>query len=143
VKIDLTELLQKANKEIDIQESENISFPDDDLNLTKPVKVNLHLVNSGETVLLTGKATTETELECSRCLKKYKVPISISLNEEFTKNPFVPSGKGAIELKDEDFANPIDEDNLVDLTEILRQDLLLAIPIKTLCSKNCKGIGGK
>jgi uncharacterized protein len=143
VKIDLTELLQKVGNEADVKDTEHISFPEDNLNLTQPVNVELHLINAGTTVLVKGRAGTEAELECSRCLKKYKVPLAIEIEEEFAKDQYFSKKGGDIDLKEEDFVYPIKKDNTIDLTEILRQDLLLAIPIKTLCGQDCKGIGGE
>lgn len=143
MKIDLTEVLQKVGNETDIEETDQISFPDNDLNLSKPVKVKLHLVNTGDSVYLTGHAETEAELECSRCLKKYMVPLAIDLEEEFAREPFIPKGKGNAELRPEDFVYPIEKDNTIDLSELIRQDLLLSLPIKTLCTPDCKGIKGE
>ena len=143
MKIDLTELLQKVGNEADIEQSVQASFPEDDLNLTKPVKINLHLVNTGESVLLTGKAATEIELECSRCLKSFKQPVSLEIEEEYAKAPFMPQNSKEMELKPEDFVSQIDADNTIDLTELIRQDLLLTLPAQPLCSANCEGIKGE
>jgi len=140
VKIDLTELLQKVGDEADVEQEEKVSFPEDNLNLTKPVKINVHLIDTGSSVLMNGTAETEVELECSRCLKKFQYPLAIKLNEEFTRDPFVPKSTKEIELKEEDFAYPIEKDNTIDLTELIRQDLSLALPIKTLCTPDCKGV---
>lgn len=142
MRIDLTELLQKVGNEADIEQEENVGFPDDNLNLTKPVKISAHLVNTGPSVLLYGKAETEIELECSRCLIKYKYPVALEMSEEFTRDPFIPKASKEIELKAEDFASPIGQDNTIDLTELIRQYLLLELPIKTLCSPDCQGIKG-
>ncbi|NQT29761.1 MAG: DUF177 domain-containing protein [Candidatus Saganbacteria bacterium] len=143
MKIDLTELLEKVGNDADIEESEEISFPEDNLNLTSPVAMKLHLVNIGSSVLVEGKVTTEAQLECSRCLEKFKFPLSIDIEEEFTKELFIASGSNEIELKEGDFTGTIERDNTIDLAELIRQDLLLALPIKTLCAQDCKGIGGK
>jgi uncharacterized protein len=140
VKIDLTELLQKVGNEAELEEAIALRFPDDNLNLTKPAKIKLHLVNAGASVLVRGKVETEAELTCSRCLKAYKLPLSVGIEEEFSKTLPPSKGRGEIELREEDFVYPIEKDNTIDLSEILRQDLLLAIPIKTLCSPDCKGI---
>jgi len=143
VKIDLTELLQKVGNEADIERAETVSFPEDGLKLTQPLKIEAHLVNTGSSVLLTGEAETLAELECSRCLKNYQLPISIEFQEEFSHEPFSPPGKGEIELHPEDFVSPIGEDNMIDLTELIRQEMLLSLPIKTLCNEDCKGIKGE
>lgn len=143
MRIDLTELLQKVGNEADLEQSEKLRFPDDNLNLTRPVKIRIHLVNTGASVLARGQVETEIELECSRCLKKFKLPISIEIEEEFSRIPPKFKSGREIELKEEDFVYPIEKDNSIDLAEVIRQNLLLAIPIKTLCSPDCKGIGGE
>lgn len=143
MKIDLTELLQKVGNEADIEQSEQVSFPDDGLNLTKPVKIDLHLVNTGGSALLIGQAETEVELECSRCLKSFKQPVSLKIEEEYVKAPFMPQNSKDMELKPEDFVSLIEKDNSIDLTELIRQDLLLALPVQPLCSANCEGIKGE
>ena len=143
MKIDLTELLQKVGNEADLEQTEKLRYPEDDLNLTKPAKIRLHLVNTGASVLVKGQVETEIELECSRCLKTFKLPLELKIDEEFSRDAPQYKRGGEIELKEEDFVYPIEKDNSIDLTEVIRQNLLLAIPIKTLCTPDCKGIGGK
>jgi len=142
VKIDLTELLQKVGNEADLEQTMELRFQDEELNLTQPAKIMLHLTNTGDSVLVRGKVEAEVELECSRCLKTFKLPLSIKIEEEFSRATTEFKGGKENELKEEDFVYPIEKDNTIDLTEVLRQDLLLAIPIKTLCNPDCKGIKG-
>jgi uncharacterized protein len=40
----------------------------------------------------------------------------------------------------EDEKEPLFEDYILDLTELLRQNIAVAVPIKTLCSEECKGL---
>ncbi len=145
MKIDLTELLQKVGNEADIEENSNVSFPEDELTLTQPIKIKLHLVNTGTVVLVKGKAETEAELECSRCLKKFKTPLSIEIDEEFALAMPEPQHKKSkeVELHKEDFVFPIEANNTIDLTEIIRQNLLLALPMTNLCSPDCQGINAE
>ena len=143
MKIDLTELLQKVGNEADFEQAEEISYPEDALNLTQPVKINLHLMNTGASVLVNGTAETEVELECSRCLKNYKLPVKVKIDEEFARSlPDYKKG-GEIELQEKDFVYPFEKDNTLDISEAIRQNLLLAIPMKTLCRSNCEGIPTK
>ncbi len=143
MRIDLTELLQKVGNEAELEEAVELRFPDDDLNLTRPAEIKLHLVNTGASVLVKGKVETEVELTCSRCLKTFRLPLSVGIEEEFSKDAPEFKRGGETELKEEDFVYPIEKDNTIDLAEVLRQDLLLAIPIKTLCSPDCTGIKGE
>lgn len=141
MKIDLTELLRQAGNEADIAEEAKVSFPEDGLNLTKPVKLDLHLVNTGASVYVTGTLATEAELECSRCLKKFKRALSVRVEEEYVKELPAQAAKNvkALELKADDFVYPLGRDNSLDLWELVRQNLTLALPIKILCRETCKG----
>jgi len=141
MKIDLTEVLRRVGNEADIKFEEKVSFPEDGLVLTQPVKVKAHLVNTGTSVLLSGTFETEVELECARCLEKFKAPLLTKIAEEYSKNPPKSTGKKGqeIELKEKDFVYPIEKDNALDLVETIRQNLLLALPIKALCKQECKG----
>ena len=141
MKIDLTELLRKVGNESHLHLESKLSFPEDGLTLTQPVKLDLDLVNAGESVLLQGSLATEAELSCSRCLNSFRKPMSVKLQEEYVKELLPPSGKKRsreTELREEDFVYPIEKDNSIDLTEIIRQNLLLALPIKILCQEKCK-----
>lgn len=128
--LDLTELLKEAGNGADISAEERLRFPEDELILTRPVKVQLHLINSGASVLLAGALETEVELDCSRCLRKFKFPVKINLTEEYAKG-------GEIE----DSLAEVSKDNSLDLGETIRQNLLLNLPVKPLCKKECQSAG--
>lgn len=139
MKIDLTDLLREVGREADIEKEEGVSYPEDGLPLTRPIKIKIHLVNTGPSVLLEGTAETEVEVECSRCGKKFRLPLTANISEEYSKNiPRKPVKKG-IELKEEDFVYPIEKDNTLDLGETIRQNLLLVLPIMPLCKQACEG----
>ncbi|MFH1361061.1 MAG: YceD family protein [bacterium] len=140
MKIDLTELLQQPDGEINIEQVKQIDLEDDEVKLLKPVEITAQLLNTGLTVLLLGSAKTVVELECSRCLKKLELPLSIKIEEEYAKAQGSSARKKEIELKAADFVYPIEPDNSIDLREMLRQNILLAIPTKTLCREECQGI---
>lgn len=144
MKIDLTELLRKIGEEADLTLEEKASYPEDGLSLTQPVKINLHLINTGPSVLLTGSVKTEAELECARCLKKFRQPLKFTISEEYSRvRPQIKPGTGKkeLELTDQDFVYPIEKDSTIDIGETIRQNLCLAMPIKPLCRANCQPAG--
>jgi len=144
MKIDVSEVLKAIGNEMTIEESENISFPQDDLILTKPVKFKIHLVSTGRTILLKGKLKTMVKLTCCRCLKDFDYSISIDIEEEYSKKPpIVKSKVKEAELKEKDLIFKIEDDNTIDLSETIRQNLLISLPIKPLCTPSCKGIEEK
>ncbi len=152
MKIDVSDLLKSLGAVLNIEEEEKISLDDEDIALTAPVRARLKLVNTGASVLVSGSLKTTARLDCSRCLKKFDMPVDISIEEEYVKGLekslsdseacSARSGgneKGAeIELKDKDMIFEIDENNIIDLDEAIRQNILVSLPIKPLCSKTCK-----
>jgi uncharacterized protein len=65
--------------------------------------------------------------------------LKIRFEEEFL--PTIDAESGApLPSPEEASVFTIDEQHTLDLTEAVRQYSLLAIPMKTLCKKNCAGL---
>jgi len=141
MKIDVTDLLKSFGAEIKIDRSETLSFKEDNLDLTSPVHVKLKLTNTGRSVLVSGTLKTTVKLSCCRCLKDFDLPVSLKIEEEYSKRQSVPrAGKAGeeIELKEKDFVFEIGKDNIIDLDEAIRQNIIVDLPIKPICNKACK-----
>ena len=80
------------------------------------------------------KATSRWEGECRRCLETVSAPVEID-----TAASFLPDIEGAEELSETDAeAYPISNER-VDLGEVLREELFLALPLSPLCADDCRG----
>jgi uncharacterized protein len=78
------------------------------------------------------------EIACARCLDIYSQPLTLNIEEEFF--PTLDMYGGYITPPDEeDDSFTIDEHQILDLTEAIRQYTLLAIPMKPLCREECSG----
>jgi uncharacterized protein len=90
-------------------------------------------------VLVQCEFDAEVRLICSRCLDAFLCPISFTAEEEFLPIADVVGDFGlpsAGEL--EDFT--IDDENILDLGELIRQYVLLNLPMKPLCRPDCPGM---
>lgn len=90
-------------------------------------------------ILVQGTLRGKIPVECSRCLKTFEHPLTINIEEEFFPLLDVSTGT-PLELPDEPGAFTIDEHHILDLTESIRQNALLAIPMQPLCRHNCAGL---
>jgi uncharacterized protein len=148
MKIDVSDLLKSVGAELRIDKSEKLDLKDEILTLSSPVNVKLKLINTGRTVLVTGTLNTNVKMMCCRCLKEFDQTVSVNIDEEYAKIQAIreiaeeeaENVDEGIEIKDEDIVFEISEDNIIDLSEAIRQNLILALPIKPLCDKACKGI---
>jgi uncharacterized protein len=90
-------------------------------------------------VLVQCKLTAEVKLICSRCLDTFLCPISFTAEEEFLPIADV-SGDLARSLPEQSEGFTIDNKNVLDLSELIRQYILLNLPMKPLCRPDCPGI---
>jgi len=90
-------------------------------------------------ILARGTVDTETELTCSRCLSPFKYPLSLTIEEEYFPTNDIISGT-PLPMPEEPEAFTIDEHNILDLAEAIRQYTVLAVPMKPLCNKECAGL---
>jgi uncharacterized protein len=92
----------------------------------------------------TGRAEADVELQCGRCLEPFTAHISAPLDELFKQTFDVVSGAPlpgeAAPVDDEDEVFEIDHNHHVDLTEPVRQALLVALPMRPLHDEACKGL---
>lgn len=103
------------------------------------VKGQIKLTRTNRGVLVQGTLVTKIPLECSRCLNVFDLPLNFELEEEYFPVIDVNSGS-ALEIPDDAGNLVIDEHHLLELNEAVRQNALLAIPMKPLCKDSCEGI---
>ncbi len=97
------------------------------------------LLRTRRSILVSCQLDTEVELSCNRCLGKFLQPLKIKFEEEFFPTLDALSGAPLPE-PEESSAFTIDEHHTLDLTEAMRQYILMAIPMKALCKQDCAGL---
>jgi len=91
------------------------------------------LVTIGRTpqgLVVQGKFSAETKLECVRCLKEFKYPLQWEITELYAFNKK--------SLSESELLVP--DDAHIDLAPLIREYALLEIPIKPLHDLECKGL---
>ncbi len=102
----------------------------------KPVKVGLSVSKSGAQLICRGKVETSARLECSRCLSVYDQPVISDL--DFVVD-FAEDQQKANSDEDNYFA--VDPSSgFIQIDNMVREAILLALPLKPLCSEDCKGL---
>ena len=90
-------------------------------------------------VLVKCELSAEVKLLCSRCLEAFLCPISFIAEEEFLPVADV-SDDLALCSPEQSEGFTIDDKNIVDVGELIRQYVLLNLPMKPLCRTDCPGI---
>jgi uncharacterized protein len=104
--------------------------------LVEPVVVDLEAqaTTTGE-VLVRGTVKTRVGMDCRRCLE----PVERDLDEEVSLL-FSPPDQLDPEDRGGEVRLLLTEGNLLELTEAIREEILLAAPRWVLCDPECKGL---
>ena len=103
------------------------------------VRGEVELMRTDRGILARGRLHTEVEITCSRCLNLFGYPLILDIEEEYFPVADL-SGDTSLPALEEPGCFTIDEHHVIDLTELIRQYALLAIPMKPLCRKDCAGL---
>jgi uncharacterized protein len=97
------------------------------------------VIHTSRGVLVQCKLKAEVKLTCSRCLDTYSCPINFTAEEEFLQTSGV-TGDLALSSLEQTEEFTIDDKNILDLGELIRQYVLLNLPMKPLCRSGCRGM---
>ena len=101
--------------------------PDLDLNqLVGVAKIS----RTPQGLLVQGKFQSSLTAECVRCLVEFEQPLKIEFNELYAFTTRSVTESGLI----------LPEDGHIDLEPLVREYLLIEIPISPLCRADCRGL---
>ncbi len=92
---------------------------------------SLRLTRTPQGIVMQGKLQAQTPVECVRCLKPFEQIFEVEISELFV-----------LETASSTDPNPyvINEGGIIDLTPIIREEGILAVPMQVLCTPDCKGL---
>ncbi|MBI5741406.1 MAG: DUF177 domain-containing protein [Nitrospirae bacterium] len=101
--------------------------------------VILNITRFGRRVLIEGAVKIMVTAKCSRCLKDASLPMDLTFREEY-----LPAGETG-KVKEQELTNgELDigfyKNDELNVTELVREQVLLAAPMKPLCKDECRGL---
>lgn len=119
-------------------EENNIQL-DEDLKIVGPISGHVRMRRISQGLLVDGWVDFALELTCTRCLTQFEQPMHVPFEERFYPTIDIITGLPLPPFEEEDVF-PINDHHEVDLTEAIRQRVLLDIPMITLCKEDCAGL---
>ncbi len=136
-------------KEVNFREE----YPPDTIDLVQDMRQSAPLRTSGRATLIEeqlghheviqdirviGELHTSVEMACARCLEQVTRPVS--RNFELLYRPRgIDSGREEISVTQAEAEIGYYTGDGIELQDILREQILLAVPMKVVCSDSCKG----
>ncbi len=130
--LDLSPIVNIDGKRLDIDTE--IAFDGDASGLcfVKPVKVLGQMVNMGGSLELSAKVSAVIRYTCDRCLEDFEKEFECSFEEVLKKED--------TRLEDENPDAIYFQGNSVEFDDIVLNNIIVSLPLKNLCSDDCKGL---
>jgi uncharacterized protein len=131
---------------------EDLGISGDDARFRGQLALSLTLHCAGHRVTVNGTVEGASILECDRCLQEYDAPLSVPVSVEYApEDAGAPpasssAGRKPVEPLDEGAPDQDAEEGYtfskgrLDLSEMLREQIILALPMHPLCSEDCLGL---
>ncbi len=139
MKIDLKNLKPGVTEFWERVEPEELDLPEDEFRMVGALEATHRLRKGGKTLELRVRTTYTLELTCARCLEKFRQRFEEE-NLYLLQIGSPPPEEEEKPLTTQDillFFVPVEE---LDTLPILRETVLLSIPMKPLCKPDCKGL---
>jgi uncharacterized protein len=120
-------------------EAADLIRKDDLFRIVSPVELVADVRKDGAQVRFAGRVKATLELECSRCLEPYGVPVDAAFDLLFLPAAEI-DGEEEREVAEEDLGVSYYKNDVIDLGDVMREQFYLALPMKPLCQPDCRGL---
>lgn len=130
--VDVSSILKEIGGKIEISGEVFVTEEEfSGVKFTSPAKLSGNITNNGETLILSAHLNCHASTVCARCLKDIEIVLDFDISEMLAQNNKKYNGEDDIYIF---------ENESVDLTEIIVNNLLSNISGRYLCSEDCKGL---
>ena len=115
--------------------------PDDPfgMELVHPVNVDLEINKKVDHIRIQGTIRGTMQVACHRCLGLFQWPLDEVVDVFLVEGEKVPV-EDETELEDEELDVDFFDGEVIDIDQLVAEHIFLALPLKVLCSGNCRGI---
>lgn len=134
--VSLEQVRASPGRRLRVQVSEPVDSGAADVLFTSAVAGEVELRAEGHRLRLVGRLGVAAELVCSRCLAHFRTELEAAVDEWL--DPHLSPAEEVL-VEEGVLVMPLAESE-VDLTEVARQHLLLAVPLAPRCRPDCAGL---
>jgi uncharacterized protein len=102
--------------------------------------LDLQATRDGDKVRLVGSVKATVEYDCDRCLTAFSTPLDQSFDLLYMPALRPASAMEEKELGGDDLSTAFYQDDVIDLDDLVREQIELALPMSRLCDDECRGL---
>lgn len=113
---------------------------DEQTSMSEPLSARGNIRRRGEEAFLRGTIKGGVSVNCSRCLKEAVVPVETEISAHLVTLEQYTAQKAERLNDEEDFQTEVYDGVNVNLAEIVREQILVDLPVKNVCREDCRGL---
>lgn len=134
MKITISEIEETLNVEFSEQLSQNAV-----LRTSTPSHAHLKVERNGEEVSVKGEIESTVLLQCSRCLVEYDSDLSFDVDLLYHSIKEI-NREETHQISEDEVGIGFYRNDELDVTEVVREQIILRLPMKPLCREDCRGL---
>lgn len=126
-----------------IGSAEEMNIQSEDFSLDDDVRVTCRLHRNGDLIRVEGNASASLNAQCARCLDPFRMDVVGFFTFVVKRLPLgipIPADAEEGDEDSEEFIFVEHDVTSIDITDIVRDSIILALPMKVLCRENCLGL---
>ena len=123
-----------------VYQPDDLNPVDERISLSGPATVSGNVRLAGNEVFVNGHVETRARVECDRCLQPVETPVNTDFGLEYITGSEYESNGMAVELTEAELSVSVFDGEAIDVDEIVKEQVVLAVPTRMLCREDCKGI---
>lgn len=156
MQLDLSRIREAETPFAKVFEPETLAVEGDPFRIAGPVELVMVVHKDADRYRLVGQVRGQLELACSRCLEPFALAFEPSFDLRYLPQHLNTGGDGEAdedadededagaavggEVGDDDLTTSFYRDDQIDLVQMIREQMFLAMPMKPLHSDDCRGI---
>lgn len=140
MRLELDKLEEKGGAFAHAYGPHELKLEEENLRLTEGTEVTGRAKRDGHRVRLRGKIKARAEIDCDRCLTPLDVPVETEFDVTYVPASAYAAEEETAELQEEDLSLSVFEGEAIDVDDLVREQVLLALPTRALCREDCAGL---
>jgi uncharacterized protein len=136
MKIDLRQVQPEGSDFHFSESAEEMEISIAGVKFPSPIEVDITAIQTGDEIICRGEVYAHVEVECSRCLEIFDHEIETGLQFVVQLMDAPEGDKG----ENEDFEIIPKTQTSLDISQRVRDAIILETSLKPLCSEDCKGL---
>src|ERR1041384_3010014 len=122
-----------------VYQPDDLNPVDERVSVTQPATVSGKVRLAVNEFFVNGHVEARAQVECDRCLQPVETPVNADFALEYISGSEYESS-GVAELTEAEMSVSVFDGQVIDVDEIVKEQILLAVPTRMLCREDCKGI---